>query len=162
MPHYLRPITLLCTQFFHFRISHWNQNHSLSNFLSWSRCHSTGLKEIIFWTQVRPYKTEGGEELLILQEGIRSPAEVFRCSPSQIPLTGGNLFPNCSFWNAYLGYFALKSGISHVLVGKLCEWRMFQNWAEQQPNSDLALQTRRVACHVPWPHTSKVTKIIGD
>jgi len=27
---------------------------------------------------VRPYKTEGGEELLILQEGIRSPAEVFR------------------------------------------------------------------------------------
>jgi len=28
--------------------------------------------------EVRPYKTEGGEELLILQEGIRSPAEVFR------------------------------------------------------------------------------------
>ena len=26
---------------------------------------------------MRPYKTEGGEELLILQEGIRSPAEVF-------------------------------------------------------------------------------------
>jgi len=28
--------------------------------------------------EVRPYKTEGGEELLILQDGIRSPAEVFR------------------------------------------------------------------------------------
>ena len=27
---------------------------------------------------MRPYKTEGGEELLILQEGIRTPAEVFR------------------------------------------------------------------------------------
>ena len=40
-----------------------------------------------FVMQVRPYKTEGGEELLILQEGIRSPAEVFRCS-SQILSTG--------------------------------------------------------------------------
>ena len=35
---------------------------------------------LLFLMQVRPYKTEGGEELLILQEGIRSPAEVFRCS----------------------------------------------------------------------------------
>ena len=85
--------------------------------------------------------------------------------------TGWNPLPSrsvqvnwsCCLWGrgsaVFISWYVLKTGIAHVFVslGQLW-WRMFQNWAEQQPNSDLALQTRRLACNVPWPDTFEVTE----